>query len=69
MSHVSAPFPLDEAIRKSASTQRPTPVEDQVNAEIHLTVKIQPIAIPALLMTIGSSRAGNKSTTIIKVGA
>ena len=68
MLRVSTPFPPDGAIRKFASTQRLTPFEDQVSVEIHLAVKTQPIANPALLMTIGSSLAGNKSMARIKAG-
>ena len=68
MSCISEPFLLDRAIRNSTSTQRPTPVEDQVNAEIHLTVKTQSIANSALLMIIGSSWAGKKSMARIKAG-
>jgi hypothetical protein len=68
MSRISAPFPPNGAIRKSASTQHSTPVKDQVSAKIHLAIKLQPITIPAFLMTVGSSRAGKKSTTMIKAG-
>ena len=69
MSRVSAPFLPDKAIRKYASTQRPTPVEDQVNAKIHLIVKSQLIANPVLLTTVGSSQVGKRSMARIKAGA
>lgn len=68
MSHISTQFLPDGVIRKFVSTQRLTPVKDQVSVEIHLPVKTQPIANSALLMTVGSSQVGKKSTARIKTG-
>ena len=66
MSCISAPFPPDGVIKKSASIQHLTPVEDRVSAEIHLQIKIRSIVISALLMTVGSSWVGKKSTAKMK---
>ena len=68
MSHILAPFLPDGVIKKSASIQHLTPVEHQVNAEMHIQIKIRSIVISALLMTIGSLRAGKKSTARMKAG-
>jgi hypothetical protein len=68
MSHILAPIPPDELIKKYASIQLLTLVNDRVSVEICIQIKIRSIAISTLLMTIGSSQARKKSTARMKAG-
>ena len=67
MSCISAPFPLEEPIKISTSIHYPTPVGDQVSAEICFGVKAPPNRNFALSSAVGSMRAGKRSTARIKV--
>jgi hypothetical protein len=68
MSRISAPLPPDGVIKNFASIQLLTPINDRVSAEICIQIKIRSISISLLLMTIGSSQAGKKSTARMKAG-
>ena len=69
MSHILAPFPLEEIIKNSTSIHRPTPVGDQVSVEKWFGVKAPSIRNSALPSAIGFTQAGKQSTTKIRTEA
>ena len=68
MPHISTPFSLEKIINFSASIYHPTPIADQVSAQIRFGIKAPPSRISTLSLAVRSMWEGKQSTIMIKVG-